>query len=64
MIDDPQSDDSVDVRVREFNKWCALQRAAERVVREGPADLHLALLRGAVEELNAELVRLGKKAAP
>lgn len=61
MVDDPQPGDPVDVRVREFSRWCALLRAAEKVVERGPADLYLSELKRRVQEVNDELVRLGKR---
>jgi hypothetical protein len=73
MFDDPQPDDAVDIRVREFNCWIGLQRAAEHILGEldprNPLDI-VALrrsflyekLKAALDKLDEELKRLGKKA--
>ena len=61
MFDDPQPDDAVDMKVREFNCWIGLERAVkEHLERVHPASA--TSLKAAYDKLDEELKRSGKRA--
>lgn len=65
MFDDPKPEDKIDITVGEFTKWAYLEEMAREFIASWPKDgsgsWPLVRLARALEELDTELKKRGKR---